>query len=84
MPGNIYDLDASIISFDKKINVIEIIYHKNMKSKDESLILLGDNRTGIGDGDDEVLSINLGNMNKNVASLAVIVNSFKGNSMIGV
>ena len=84
LPGNIYDLDASIISFDKKINVIEMIYHKNMKSKDGSLILLGDNRTGIGDGDDEVLSINLGNMNKNVASLAVIVNSYKENTMVGL
>ena len=27
LPGNIYNLDASIISFDKQINEPEIIYH---------------------------------------------------------
>ena len=59
LPGNIYDLDASIISFDKQINELEIIYHKNMKSRDGNIIHQGDNRTGIGEGDDEVISINI-------------------------
>ena len=84
LPGNIYDLDASIISFDKQINDLEIIYHKNMKSKDGNIIHHGDNRTGLGEGDDEVLTINLKNLDQNVASMAVIVNSFKGNSMVGL
>ena len=84
LPGNVYDLDASIISFDSQVNELEIIYHKNTKSKDGNIIHLGDNRTGIGEGDDEVMTINLRNLPQNVASLAVIVNSFKGNSMIGL
>ena len=84
LPGNIYDLDASIISFDKQINDLEIIYHKNMKSKDGNIIHHGDNRTGIGEGDDEVMTIKLRNLAQNVASLAIIVNSFKGNSMVGL
>lgn len=84
LPGNIYDLDASIISFDRNINVLETIYHKNMRSTDGSIVLLGDNKTGIGEGDDEVLTVNLSSMNPNVAALAVIVNSFKGNSMAGL
>ena len=84
LPGNVYDLDASIITFDKQINELEIIYHKNLKSRDGNIIHHGDNRTGIGEGDDEVLTINLRNLDQNVASLAVIVNSFKGNSMVGL
>ena len=84
LPGNAYDLDASIISFDSQVNELEIIYHKNTRSKDGNIIHLGDNRTGIGEGDDEVMTINLRNLPQNVASLAVIVNSFKGNSMIGL
>ena len=84
LPGNVYDLDASIITFDSQVNELEVIYHKNTRSKDGNIIHLGDNRTGIGEGDDEVMTINLRNLPQNVASLAVIVNSFKGNSMVGL
>jgi len=84
LPGNIYDLDASIVSFDRNINLLEIIYHKNLKSVDGSIVHYGDNRTGIGEGDDEVLSVNLAAVNPNVNAMAVIVNSFKGNSMVGL
>ena len=84
LPGNVFDLDASIITFDKQMNELEIIYHKNLKSKDGSIVHYGDNKTGIGEGDDEVMSINFRNLNPDVYSLAVIVNSFKGNSMIGL
>ena len=84
LPGNIYDLDASVISFDGNINEMEIIYHKNLKSLDGCIVHHGDNRTGLGEGDDEVLSVNLANINPNVNAMAVIVNSFKGNSMVGL
>ena len=84
LPGNIYDLDASIITFDRNINQMEIIYHKNLKSVDGSIIHYGDNRTGLGEGDDELLSINLASINSNINTIAVIVNSFKGNSMTGL
>ena len=84
LPGNIYDLDASIITFDTNFNVVDIVYHKNMKSSDGAIEHHGDNRTGIGEGDDEVLSINFGLLKNNINTLAVIVNSFKGNSMVGL
>ena len=84
LPGNIYDLDASIVSFDNQLNCLEVVYHKNLRSRDGNIIHYGDNRTGIGEGDDEVMSVYLSNLPQNVASLAVIVNSFKGNSMVGL
>ena len=84
IPGNIIDLDNSIVTFDSQNNLLEIVYHKHLISSDRSIIHYGDNRLGIGEGDNEIISVNLRLINQDVASLAVIVNSFKGNSMIGV
>ena len=79
-----FDLDASIITFGKMNNLMEIIYHKNMRSYDGSIIHCGDNRTGAGEGDDEVLSVDFAKVNPNVFTMAVIINSFKGNSMVHI
>ena len=78
LPGSIYDLNASIISFDMNINVLEIIYYKNLKFIDGTKIHYGDNKTGLGEEDDELISVNLANMGSNIIAMAVIVNSFKG------
>ena len=79
--GQNYDLDASIITFDRMNNLMEIVYHENMQSYNRSIIHYGDNRTGIGEGDDEVLSIDFAKVDPNTFTIAVIINSFKGNSM---
>ena len=84
LPGNVYDLDASIVCFDSMLNPIDVIYHKKMKSTDGAIVHQGDNRTGFGEGDDELLSINFAGLNPNITSMAVIVNSFKGNNMVGL
>ena len=84
IPGNIYDLDASVVIFDRYYNELEIISHKNLNSKDGNIIHHGDNKTGIGEGDDEVITINVKYLDPNIDSMAVIVNSFKGNSMVGL
>ena len=82
--GMNYDLDASIITFDKMNNLMEIIYHKNMQSYNSSILHYGDNRTGAGEGDDEVLSVDFAALNPNVFTMAVVVNSFKGNTMVHI
>ena len=79
-----FDLDASILTFDGKNNILEIIYHKNLQSKNGSIIHKGDNKTGEGEGDDEILSIDFRKLDNNVMTIAVIVNSFKGNSLINI
>lgn len=84
IPGNILDLDASIVTFDSQNDLLEIIYHKNLVSSDGGIVHYGDNRLGMGEGDNEIMTVNLRILNQNVSSLAVIVNSFKGNSMVGV
>ena len=79
-----FDLDASILTFDKMNRLMEIIYHKNMRSYDGSIVHCGDNRTGAGEGDDEVLSVDFARINPNTFTMAVIINSFKGNSMMHI
>ena len=82
--GFIFDLYASIITFDDKNNLQEIIYHQNLQSRNGAIIHKGDNKTGEGEGDDEILSIEFSKLEKNVFTLAVIINSFKGNSLINI
>ena len=79
--GANFDLDASVITFDRMNMPMEFIYHRNLRSYNGAIIHYGDNRTGIGEGDDEVLSIDFGHVDPNVFTMAVVVNSFKGNSM---
>ena len=80
-PRIIYDLDFSIISFDKNNNFLEVIYFNNLKSSDGLINHFGDNRVGNGEGEDETISINLINLNQNVNSLALIINNYKGYNM---
>ena len=82
--GANYDLDASIITFDRMNMPLEFIYHRNLQSFNGAIIHYGDNRTGLGEGDDEVLSIDFGRVDPNAFTMVAVVNSFKGNSMLQV
>jgi len=82
--GMVYDLDASIIVFDTNNQIIDTIYHKHTKSSDGTIYHHGDNKNGNGDGDDEIISINFSKLNSNISSMAVIINSFKGNVLSGI
>ena len=81
--GLSFDLDASIISFDSMNNIMEIVFHQNLRSYDGSIVHYGDDTSGIkgGEGDNEILSIDFGALDPNICTMAVVVNSFKGNSM---
>ena len=83
-PGFTFDLDASILTFDRMNTLMEVIYHKNGRSFNDSIIHYGDNRSGVGEGDDEVLSVDFARLDPNTVTMAVIVNSFKGNSLVNV
>jgi len=82
--GMVYDLDAGIIVFDVNNQIVETIYHNNKKSKDGAIHHHGDNKNGSGDGDDEKISINFPKLDSNVNSMAVVLNSFKGNVLSGI
>jgi tellurium resistance protein TerZ len=72
------DLDASCVMFDEQNNQTDVVWFRQLKSKDGSIIHTGDNRTGEGDGDDEQIIVNLTTVPANVKSLVFTVNSFTG------
>ena len=76
--GDSIDLDASCIMFDSNKQPVDAIWFNQLQSKDGSILHTGDNRTGDGDGDDEVINVDLSRIPANVVSLVFTVNSFTG------
>lgn len=72
------DLDASCILLDRTGKELDVIWFRQLASRCGSIIHYGDDLTGSGDGDDEVISVNLAALNSNVAHIAITVNSFRG------
>ncbi|WP_338412363.1 TerD family protein [Psychrobacter raelei] len=76
--GDSIDLDASCIMFDDNKQPVDAIWFNQLRSKDGSILHTGDNRTGAGDGDDEVINVDLSKIPAHVKSLVFTVNSFTG------
>jgi len=72
------DLDASVVMFDESNRPVDVVWFRQLKSKDGSIVHTGDNRTGAGDGDDEQINVDLSAVPANVKSLVFTVNSFTG------
>ena len=72
------DLDASCLMFDEQANPVDVAWFGQLTSKDGSIRHSGDNRTGAGDGDDEVISVDLSRVPPQIKSLIFTVNSFRG------
>jgi tellurium resistance protein TerZ len=72
------DLDATCILFDDAKELVDVVWFKQLKSKDGSIVHTGDNRTGAGDGDDEQIIVDLSKVPTSVKSIVFVVNSFTG------
>ena len=72
------DLDASCICFDSSKNVVDTIYFGNLDGAGGSIVHSGDNLTGDGEGDDEVINVDLSRVPSNIESLVFTINSFQG------
>lgn len=74
------DCDASVILLDEKGKLLSkenLVYFGNKTSKDGSVVHSGDNRTGDGDGDDEVINVNLSAISPSVHKLVFVVNIYQ-------
>jgi tellurium resistance protein TerD len=74
--GAAFDLDASVFLLKdegKVRNDSDFVFYNNLKSIDGSVEHLGDNTTGAGDGDDEVIKINLEAVTPDIAKIAFAV-----------
>lgn len=72
------DLDASCVMFDEQNSPVDVVWFRQLKSRDGSIVHTGDNRTGAGDGDDEQIIVDLSRVPAAVKSLVFTVNSFTG------
>jgi tellurium resistance protein TerZ len=72
------DLDASCLVFDQTKQLVDQVWFRQLKSKDKSIVHSGDNLTGEGEGDDEIIHVDLERLPSNVKSLVFTVNSFRG------
>ena len=82
--GGSIDLDASCIMLDANKQMVDAIWFGQLQSKDSSIQHTGDNRTGAGDGDDEVINVNLSRIPAHVQALVFTVNSFTGQTFATV
>jgi tellurium resistance protein TerD len=76
MVGAAFDLDASafLLGASGKVRTdSDFVFYNNLRSEDGSVEHSGDNRTGVGEGDDERLTIDLERVPQEVARIVVAV-----------
>jgi len=73
------DLDASVCLFADN-NLVDVAYYGQLSSKDGSVRHQGDNLTGEGEGDDEMILVDLTRIPAHISTLLFIVTSYKGHT----
>ena len=74
--GSAFDLDASAFVLDGNGKVLSdqhFVFYNNTRDPSGAVTHKGDNRTGEGEGDDEVIEIGLDSMEASVAKVAFVV-----------
>ena len=74
--GHDFDLDASafLLSEDGKLqNDADFIFYNNLESRNKAVVHTGDNLTGAGDGDDEVILIDFSKIPEDIKKIAIVV-----------
>ena len=77
--GDAFDLDASVVlcgADGKVLSDQHFVFFNNLKSPDGSVEHLGDNLTGEGDGDDEMVKVNLAAVPAEVDKAVFIVSIY--------
>lgn len=74
------DLDATAVQFaDGKL--FDLAFFGNLSTRDGSVVHLGDNRTGAGEGDDESITVDLDRVHGPVDTILFLVSSYQGHSL---
>jgi tellurium resistance protein TerD len=74
--GEAFDLDASalLVGADGKVrSQDDFIFYNQLQAKDGSVVHLGDNRSGVGEGDDEQILIDLSLIAADVDRVVIVV-----------
>ncbi|MGM9530563.1 TerD family protein [Intestinibacter sp.] len=70
------DCDASVFLLNGDSKPIDLVYFGNLRTRNDSIIHTGDNLTGEGEGDDEVILVDLDRIDPNVDKLLFVVNIY--------
>ncbi|MGF7124794.1 MULTISPECIES: TerD family protein [unclassified Rhodococcus (in: high G+C Gram-positive bacteria)] len=73
------DLDASAVLIADN-QIVDVAYYGQLRSKDGSILHEGDNLTGVGDGDDEVIHVDLTRVPPYITTVIFLVTSYKGHT----
>ncbi|WP_428936517.1 TerD family protein [Streptomyces sp. ACT015] len=76
--GRDIDLDASVIAYGPQRNHLDSCYFGKLTILNGAIKHSGDNLTGEGGGDDEVIVVDLGRIPQEATGLVFTVNSFSG------
>ena len=74
--GQNADADSSIFMLNEDGKIPSdtfMVFYNNLQSLDSSVIHSGDNKTGIGEGDDEVISINLSSVSTEIVQIMIVI-----------
>jgi tellurium resistance protein TerZ len=74
------DLDASAMEFAGG-QYADMAFYNNLKTRDGSVVHLGDNLSGRGEGDDEVLTLDLSRVHPKVDAIVFYVSSYQGHTL---
>lgn len=74
------DLDASAVQFAGD-QLFDLAFYNNLKTRDGSVVHLGDNQTGAGEGDDEAITVDLARVHGPVDTVFLVVSSYQGHSL---
>jgi stress response protein SCP2 len=74
------DLDASAVQFSGGA-LFDIAFFNHLETRDGSVVHLGDNLTGRGEGDDEVITLDLSKVWHSVDTILFVVSSYQGQTL---
>jgi stress response protein SCP2 len=74
------DLDASAVQFTGD-QLFDLAFYNNLQTRDGSVVHLGDNQTGSGEGDDEVITVDLSRVYAKVDAIVFMVSSYQGHTL---
>lgn len=76
------DLDGSCALYNEQKQVVDVVYFRNLRSKDQAVKHSGDDLVGDVNGDDgidnEVITVDFSRLDPSVTSVAFFLNSFQG------
>lgn len=74
------DLDASAVQFGGG-QAFDYAFYNNLTTRDGSVVHLGDNLSGRGEGDDEQITVDLTKVHRQIESIVFLVSSYQGHTL---